>query len=253
MTTGSVARARPAARRRTVRQFVPPQHGAWAMLVVPWLVGVLAAGFRWAHLPLFGAWLSGYLLSYYALQAVKTRRPRRFRAQLLAYGPPTILFGGLVVALYPTLLWYAPAYAVLLAVNVGYAWRRRERAVVNDLASVLQSCLMVFVAATVAGVPVTRLGMAFLAVLAYFAGTVLYVKTMIRERGSTTYRVVSVLFHLLALGLSVWWGWPLTVLFGLLLLRAWLLPQRRATPKQVGILEIVNSLLLIVALALTLG
>ncbi|MGW0436837.1 YwiC-like family protein [Micromonospora sp. NPDC003197] len=251
MTTISATRAvRRPARRRTARQFIPPQHGAWAMLVVPWLVGMLAAGFRWTHLPLLGAWLAGYLLSYYVLQAVKTRRPGRFRSQLLAYTPPTILLGGLVLVLHPALLWYAPGYAALLAVNVGYAGLRRERAVVNDLASVLQSCLMVLVAATVAEVPVTQLGTEFLAVLAYFTGTVLYVKTMIRERGSTTYRVVSVLFHLLALGLSVWWGWPLTVLFGLLLLRSWLLPQHRATPKQVGILEIVNSLLLVVALAL---
>ncbi|GAB3159208.1 YwiC-like family protein [Micromonospora sonneratiae] len=216
------------------------------MLVLPWLAGVLVAGFRWTHLPLFGAWLTGYLLSYYALQAVKTRRPRRFRDQLLAYGPPTVLLGGLVLAVHPDLLWYAPAYAVLLVANAVYAWRRKERALVNDLASVLQSCLMVLVAATVADVPVEQVSGVFLAVLAYFTGTVLYVKTMIRERGSAGYRVVSVVYHLVVFALAAWADWLLGALFAILLARAWVLPGRKLTPKQVGILEIVNSVLLLV-------
>ena len=45
----------------------------------------------------------------------------------------------------------AAAYVVLSTVNAYYAWRRRERALVNDLASVVQTCLMVFLVAAVAG------------------------------------------------------------------------------------------------------
>lgn len=221
------------------------------MLLVPWLVGVLTAGFRWLHLPLLGAWLAGYLLSYYLLQAVKTRRVRRFRAQLLAYGSPTVLLGALVLALRPQLFWFAPAYALLLAVNLAYAWRRRERALVNDLASVLQSCLMVFVGATVAGVPVGYTGLAFLAVLTYFIGTVLYVKTMIRERDNARYYRASVAYHLVALGTAVWLSAPLAAVFTLLLARAWALPRYRLTPKQVGLTEIGGSLLLLAAVVAT--
>lgn len=252
----------PVARRRSVRQFIPPQHGAWAMLVVPWLAAVLTAGFHWLHLPLLGAWLTGYLLSYYAMQAIKTGRVRRWRAQMLVYGPPTVLLGGLVLALRPQLLWFAPAYAALLAVNAVYARLRRERALVNDLASVLQSCLMVLVAGagsgeigglgTVTDIDEVRdvLPAVFLPVLAYFAGTVFYVKTMIRERDSVGYRVASVLYHLLALAAAVvWWNAVLAALFGLLLVRSWVLPRLRLAPKQVGILEIVNSVLLLVAVA----
>lgn len=59
------------------RRFLPPQHGAWAMLAVPYLAGVLVAGWSWVAAPLAGAWLAGYLLSYYLFQAIKTGRPRR--------------------------------------------------------------------------------------------------------------------------------------------------------------------------------
>ncbi|MFI7542831.1 YwiC-like family protein [Actinoplanes sp. NPDC049599] len=248
MTTSSTRS--PAGRRRSARQFIPPQHGAWAMLIVPWLAGVLAAGFHWAHLPLLGAWLAGYLFSYYALQAVKTRRLARVRLQLWCYGPVAAALGLLVVLARPQVLAYAPAYALLLAVNVGYARQRRERALLNDIASVAQSCLMVFVAATVAGAGPRETAPAFLAVLLYFTGTVLYVKTMIRERGNPAYHRASMIYHVLAVGAAAWLGVPAVIVFTLLLARAAVLPRYRLAPKQVGIIEIVGSAL-VLAVAVT--
>jgi hypothetical protein len=247
--TVAARRPQPSPRRRAVRRFIPPQHGAWAMLLVPWLAGVLTAGFSWLHLPLLGAWLAGYLLSYYLLQAMKTRRPGRVRAQLWAYAIPTALFGGTVVALRPQLLWYAPAYALLLAVNVAYAARRNERALLNDLASVAQSCLMVLVCATVAEMPAGRALPAFLAVSAYFIGTVLYVKTMIRERDSAAYYRASVGYHVIILAVAAWYRVPVAILFALLLARAGIFPRLRLAPKQVGIIEIVACVLLLAAVA----
>ncbi|MEU1810669.1 YwiC-like family protein [Micromonospora aurantiaca] len=243
ITTGT---RRPPVRRRTARQFIPPQHGAWAMLLVPWLAGVLSVGFRWPHLPLAGAWLAGYLLSYYVLQAVKTRRLSRFRPQLMLYGPVTAALGLLVVTVRPQLLVYAPAYALLLALNVVYARRRRERALVNDLVSVVQSCLMVFVAATLAGTGISHVTPVFTVVLLYFTGTVLYVKTMIRERGKSSYYWASVMYHALALGVAAFLGIPLTAVFVLLLLRAAALPRHRLTPKHVGMIEIAASALVLI-------
>jgi hypothetical protein len=234
-------------RRRAVRRFIPPQHGAWAMLLLPWLAGVLTAGFRWPHLPLLVAWLSGYLLSYYLLLAVKTRRPDRVRTQLTLYAAPTVLCGGLVVAAVPDLLWYAPIYALLLAVNAGHAARRDERALLNDLASVIQSCVMVFLCATVAHTPPSDVTVVFVAVLAYFTGTVLYVKTMIRERDSIGYRRASVTFHLLAAAGMLWLEPVIGALFVLLLTRAWTLPAHRLKPVHVGVIEIGASLLLLLA------
>jgi hypothetical protein len=221
------------------------------MLLLPYLAAVLTVGFRWPHLPLLAAWLAGYLLSYYALQAVKTRRPRRVRAQLLLYGAVTAPLAMLVVAARPQVLAYAPAYALLLAVNAGYAWRRRDRALLNDLASVLQSCMIVLVVAAVAATPARQVAHVFAAMLLYFAGTVLYVKTMIRERGSAAYHRASVGYHLMALALAAWLSPALAAVFALLLARAWALPRRPLTPKQVGVIETVACLLLLAAVAAT--
>ena len=247
-TTAGGDQRTPAPRRRTVRRFIPPQHGAWAMLLLPWLAGVLVSGLRWPHLPLLGAWLAGYLFSYYLLQAVKTRRPGRFRTQLLVYAAPTMLLGGLVLVARPQLLWYAPAYAILLAVNLGYAARRDERALVNDLASVAQSCLMVLVFATVSGVAPVAVLPVFLVLTGYFTGTVLYVKTMIRERGHAGYYRASVAYHAVVAAVAVWWWHPVAALFAGLLIRAVVFPRRGLTPKQVGLIEIAASVLLLLVL-----
>jgi len=236
-----------AVRRPTRRQFVPPQHGAWAMLLLPYLAGVLVAGFRWPDLPLLGAWLAGYLLSYFALQAIKTRRPQRFRQQLSWYAPIAAALALTVVVACPRVLFFAPVYALLLVVNARYAVRRRERALVNDLVSVLQSCLMVFVVAVVAGQSPARVLPAFLVVLLYFVGTVLYVKTMIRERGSRLYRRASIAYAALATVAGAALGPVPGAVFALLLLRAWLLPRYPLSPKQVGVVEIAASVLVLVA------
>jgi hypothetical protein len=247
---------------RTVRsrQFLPPQHGAWAMLVVPFLAGVVASGVSWIELPLLGAWLAGYPLSYYAFQTVKARRAQRYETQLAVYSGLTLPLAAVVVWWRPAVLWYAPVFAALIIVNFWYAWRRRERALVNDIASVVQSCLMVLVVTTVDG---RTLGapsaVAFVACLAYFTGVALYVKTMIRERDVPAYRYASVAYHAavlaLALGFAVLGrgnGTWFVVLAAWLLLRAIRLPTRRLTPKHVGLIEMGNCVALLAAIWLAL-
>jgi YwiC-like protein len=220
------------------------------MLAVPYLAGLVAAGFRWPDLPLLGAWLGGYLASYFVFQAVKSRRWRRHRDQLVLWGAITVPLLAVVLAARPRLLLYAPAYAALIAVNAYFAARRRERALLNDIALVGQSCLMVFVVATVADTPPRAVVGPFLLCLAYFLGTVVYVKTMIRERASRAYRRWSIGYHAVALAALAWLGPWVAALFAWLLLRAALLPGRSLSPKRVGLLEMVNCALLLVAVAL---
>lgn len=247
--TGARSLGRTPARGRRHR-FLPPQHGAWAMLLLPYVAALTVTGLRWPHLPLLGAWLAGYLFSYYALQAVKTGRPDRVRPQLLLYGTVAAVLAVPVLVVRPAVLGYAPLYALLVGINVWYARRRRERALLNDLASVAQSTLMVFVVATVAGVPPLELTGVAAAVFAYLVGTVLYVKTMIRERESVSYRRASVAYHGAVLLVAVVaWGPAVAAVFALLLLRAAVLPGRRLSAARIGVLEIVGSLLVLATIA----
>jgi hypothetical protein len=222
------------------------------MLALPLAVGVACSRPVWLHVPLLVAWFGGYLLSFYALLAVKTGRPGRVAAQLKVYTAVTAPAALLVVVLRPSVLWFAPAFAVLLAVNAVAARRREDRALLAGLASVVQSCLMVPVAATVAGTPPADVVAPALAVLAYFTGSLLYVKTMIRNRGDRAYRWGSVGYHAVVAAVAAAVAWPLGVLGGWLLVRAAWLPRTSLTPKQVGLLELVPVLGLLVGLPLLL-
>ncbi len=220
------------------------------MLLLPFVVGVVVAGPSWWQLPLLVAWLAGYLLSYHGLVAVKTRRYARSRAQLLTYGALSVVPGATLLAAFPSLLWFAPAYAVLLAVNAWYAGQRRERAVANDVASVLMCVLVAPMAAVVADAPVAAVVPATMLVLLYLVGTVPYVKTMIRERGDRGYYVASVAYHAVAVVAAGLLAWPLGAVFAWYLVRAAWLPRVGLVPKRVGMVEILNCALLVVAVAM---
>ena len=82
------------------------------------------------------------------------------------------------------------------------------------------------------------------ALLLYFTGSLLYVKTMIRERGDAGYLRTSIGFHVLALVAAGLLTPALLVPFSWFLARAVILPRRRPSVKQVGLLELAGSLLL---------
>ena len=76
---------------------------------------------------------------------------------------------------------------------------------------------------------------------AYFCGTVFYVKTLIRERGSERHYWLSVAFHGVATLALIPAGGALTAVFALLAVRAAIAPAFPVTPKQAGIGEIVAT------------
>lgn len=214
------------------------------MLLLPFLAGI-QFGFTWLQVPLLVVWLAGWLASYYALLTVKTLRLGRYWRQVLAYGMVSAVAALPLFVLRPGLLWFAPVFAVLLAINTVAARVGQERASVNGIASVTMASLMAMIAPATAqldwsiGIPVA------VACWLYLAGTVFYVKNMIRERGSRAHYVISVAFHVGALAgavaVSPWLALP----FAWFLARAALLPRWQLKVPVVGAIEVVNSLLLL--------
>ncbi|MFE9041778.1 YwiC-like family protein [Streptomyces sp. NPDC007818] len=240
----------------TVRRWIPNQHGAWAMLAVPYLAGVLIGSPAWLQLPLFLAWLLGYCAVFHLEQWVRLRRasrnPRaaaRHRRPALVLGSATLAFGLPLLVAEPWLGIAAVLAAPFLAVNVAYARRNRERALVNGLVAVVPACGMLLVALRAGGGPVAEGLAPALACLLYFAGTVPYVKTMIRERNSEAYRRGSITYHALALLAAALLNPWLAVPFGLCLARAAVLPGRGLSIPVVGAVEVGCSLLLLGFLA----
>jgi len=225
------------------------------MLALPLLVGAAHAGPRWWHLLLGAAWVVGYLAFHAAGLWLRSRRKPRYVAPLRAYGLLAVALGGSAILLEPTVLVWAPLYAVLLTVSLVLSWHRADRSLTNGLVTVLATSVMTLVAQAPASPDMVAWWLAG-TLAAYFAGSVLYVKTMIRERGNRAVYAASVAFHLTALvavvaGASAV-GEPTAitglsaVVLALLAARAVVVPRRwpGARPLAVGLGELVASLAL---------
>lgn len=234
--------------------YIPNQHGAWAMLVIPFLFGTLAAEANLIHILLFVCWLIIYLFTFPLLQFIKTRKSKLYLRPIQIYGVLLVVAGGALVLIKPVLLLIALAYIPLFLVNIYYAKRNRERSLVNDLAAVVQFCSMVYVSYWVGGGTdwplATKL---FVLSFIYFLGTVFYVKTMIREKKIKTYYIMSVAYHSISL---VFIGVVLSpiLIFPLfiLLIRAIVYPKMKISIMQVGVSEIVFSIIFTITTLTTL-
>lgn len=223
--------------------YIPNQHGAWAMLIIPFLFGMFAAEARLVHVLLFAVWLLIYLFSYPLLQWIRTRNRKRFSRPLLLYGSLLVVFGGILLLLEPRLLLIGLLYLPFFLVNIYFAKQNNERSFINDLVAVLQFSSMVYVAYWIGGgsdwIVATEL---FIISLVYFIGTVFYVKTMIREKNNAFFYKLSVLYHSVSIGIfAVFFHWSLLIPAVLLLVRAVVFPKLKLQIMQIGISEIIFS------------
>lgn len=237
-------------RRRRAPGWVPNQHGAWAMIASPLLVGIWASSPRWEHVPLTLVWVVGYFAFFAAGLWLKSGRRERFLPPVRAYTLAAAPFGAALLLMRPDLVVWVPLFLPALLAGLWFAAHRQDRSLGSGLATTLAASLMTVVAYDAgAGTDWTRAWTLTAVLAAYFVGTVLYVKTMIRERDSRLHYRLSVGYHVLvAVGMALvsWW---LAGLFVLLAVRAAVLPRRGLTPKQVGIGEIVaNTAVVVLAL-----
>lgn len=232
---------------------MPNQHGAWAMLTSPLLVGMIAAGFTWVYLPLAAFWFAGYFAFFATSLWLKAGRRAKWFPPVRFYTLLATGLGILVAVMAPELVRWAPAFAAPLAVGLLAAARRHERDLLAGLTTVVAAGLITVVAydAGTTG-PLDRGWQLALVQFLYFAGTVFYVKTVIRERDNPAFLALSVGFHAAATVAVAWLSWWLVAVFALLTARAALVPRLHPTPKQVGIGEIASTVVVAVVSLLVL-
>ncbi|MHB8892141.1 MAG: YwiC-like family protein [Candidatus Limnocylindrales bacterium] len=250
--------ARPEPRRPTGhRIWVPRQHGAWAMLLLPVLLGVAASRPDAWHLALAGAALTGYLASSTLQAWSRARRPPAYRAPLTVYGTAFAMLGLLLTVAFPALL--ATLVVVIPTSLIVFRGARpgSRRDLANSLAQVAQALVLVPAAACVSGeFEPARVIASTLVAAGYLVGTVLMVRSVLRERGNEAFAALAAGFHVVLVVVA---AVALPIAYAVLGLgltgRAIALPvlQRRlaASPRplrpiHVGIVEIVSSVAVVV-------
>lgn len=250
-------------RQRLPAEWLPRQHGAWAMLFLPFIVGVALrvqeGHFNIFAVPLLLLWLVGYFAFYDLSLWLKARNKTRYVRPLQVYGGLSAVLGAIVLWLEPALIQWGIVYAPLLSIGLWQAWKKDESALLGRIMTVIAACLICAVTFSDGLFPFlqglqtnpafARAAMATAILTLYFVGTVFYVKTMIRERGEKGFLAYSVGYHAVITLLATWAAitqgvhWLVPVFLLATTIRAYVLPiigpmrQKTITPKQVGITE----------------
>lgn len=244
------------------RVSIPPQHGAWAYLTLPVLLGLSIVGWTWLGVLFAVTWILAYPASYYLGRALGVRIRRGGWSRIAtrerdAAVPWTIatLAGALVlVVARPWLMLAVVPLAVLWWVGIQLALAGKERGFGNDLLLIGQALLALPLIALVItdSLPVPQaIWWALLVCAVYFVGSVIHVKSLIREANDVRWRRFNLGWHVGALALGVLSPW-LLVPFGAALARSVAL-KPGARPGVIGAVDVVVSVLVFGCTLLAVG
>lgn len=271
------------------RGWLTNQHGAWAMMIVPLLVGSLLSGLNWRQAVLSISWVAAFFffgaLSLYVKVLSSTRsralargnavrdaltspgvrrRLGRYHAALLTYGSVSVVGATALLVLRPCLLWWAIPIGACFAVALWQMWLGKDRSLLARGSAIVASQLMAPISYSL-GTSQTdwpRTWFATVVLALYFIGTIPFVKALIRERnnrawlyGSLAYHTVLVVIAFLgaAMHLLSWWvlGLSAVLLLRAILFPVWSLRAGRAVrPAVLGITEFFVSAAVVLVLLL---
>ncbi|KAA6473782.1 YwiC-like family protein [Bacillus swezeyi] len=226
-----------------MKVLIPKQHGAWAMLVIPFLLGMVGGGAHLRHIPLFIGWLFLYLAAFPLTMIAKKKNIAYYQKWAAVYSIPAVSLLLASVLMEPGLVLLGLSLFLLFLINLYYARKNNDRALLNDIAAII-----VFSAGglasywTGAGTLDGWAWFVFTQSILFFVGSAFYVKSMIREKKNKRFKWYSWGYHVILPFLSVVFGAGWAVLgFIPSSIRALLLYGRKLSVKKIGILELVNA------------
>ncbi|WP_339192723.1 YwiC-like family protein [Bacillus sp. FSL K6-1003] len=226
-----------------MKALIPKQHGAWAMLLIPFCLGMVKGGAVLWHIPLFLGWLFLYLAVYPVTLALKKKQINAYQKWIFYYSVPACSFLLAAVIHKPSFIWLAFSLLPLFLIHVYYARRKNERVLLNDFAGVFFFCAGGFASCWLGTETLNGWAWFIFAQSAlFFIGSSFYVKSVIREKNNRGFAYWSWVYHLLLPLLSAAFGAGWAVLaFIPSSLRAWFFHGKKWPVQTIGILEIVNA------------
>ncbi|MEI8082957.1 MAG: YwiC-like family protein, partial [Actinomycetes bacterium] len=215
----------PTLGRARSRSLFPPQHGAWAFIALPILLGAMNSPWSLILPAISAAWICAFPISYFVIAALRFPHPGRFIRPLVIWSIFGVPLTTIVVVSQPWLLWFGIGYVVAFAVNLAFARRHQERSLINDL---------IFVAECTAIIPITWgtgldnhswqlpdfgsapnvLWISTVSCAVFLISSTLHVKSLMRERNDRRFRRASQIWSSAAVLIGIWFGYLLGLPLG---------------------------------------
>lgn len=235
-----------------MKWMIPKQHGAWSMLILPFLLGGIVGGWTLVHIPFAIAWLFVYMGTFFLFQYIKQRKKSPELLRTVATYLTIAIVAAIPVFLAEwRLVWFVLAMIPFGLVNAYFAKIKDERNVWNDVSAVTSFCIggMASYYLGARALDGTIVWMFVLPYL-YFLGSIFFVKTMMREKKSLFYRNVSWGYHGLLVTIFIVLGYPMLALaYVPSLMRAVAFYGKKIPIMKIGIVEIANSVFVLVCLS----
>ncbi|MCM3706895.1 MULTISPECIES: YwiC-like family protein [Cytobacillus] len=226
-----------------MKLFMPKQHGAWAMLILPFWLGAAASDIIWSHIPFFLGWILLYLATYPGLLLFKRKRMALYFKWTAIYLIPAILFLLVPLLERPSIIIFGLLMLPFFIINAFYSSKNRDRALGNDFSAICAFSIAGLASSYLPHGEISPMSWTvFTASILFFAGSTFYVKSMIREKKNASFKWVSWIFHTVV---PILWllagGWILTAAFLPSLFRSIAFYGKSFTPKKIGVYEIANA------------
>ncbi|MDM5226614.1 YwiC-like family protein [Cytobacillus sp. NJ13] len=226
-----------------MKLFTPKQHGAWAMLILPFWLGAAASDIIWSHIPFFLGWILLYLATYPGLLLFKRKRMAFYAKWTSIYLVPAILLLLIPLLVRPSIIIFGLLMIPFFIINARYSSKNRDRALGNDFSAICAFSIAGLASSYLPHGEITPLAWTvFAASILFFAGSTFYVKSMIREKKNISFKWISWIFHA---AVPILWllagGWIVSAAFLPSLFRSIAFYGKSFTPKKIGIYEIANA------------
>ncbi len=228
-----------------MKLILPKEHGAWAMWIAPFIIGIGITNFHWLHLLLFVSIFFVYIAISPFLQGFRRSSERIKSWKLsLTYLGIALLFGIPIIFYFPKILFIPILVAPLFLVTLYFVITKNERALFNDFIGIAALNSTLFASYSIATLQFDlKSGLLWILQIALFFGSALYVKTLIRERESKIFKWITNIYMLLLPIIAFLFFGPFAMIAYLFsTFRSLITPFGAVlSPKKVGIIEIVNT------------
>ncbi|WNF35764.1 YwiC-like family protein [Bacillaceae bacterium IKA-2] len=231
-----------------MKWFIPREHGAWAMLIVPYLLGMFTSNVTWLHFVFFTGVMAFYVSSGPLFAII--RQPKLKREALppfficLSIG---LIFTIPILYLMPNIIYIGLLIIPFFTLNIIFAKLKKERLFINDLVAIIALSFLVLAAYFIgSGVIDLKALVLMLINVIFFTASVFHVKTLIREFGNKSFAFSSNVFHGVIVAAFFIFSMPIVALVFLIsTLKSWFVPKKRYKPIQIGLVEIANSVIFV--------